>query len=193
MTSMFKLVTNVFRTTAISVLSCISEAMRLIGPGLLVNPEHKEKLCKILMQILRHEHLSQEDMDDHDEDGEGSDEDSGAYDVDADQSEQDGLLITAAADVVACLAITLGPEFANDYRHFHPFIMKHVKPNRSAAEKSMAVGTMAEVALGLKHGVIPFVPEFLTALSAGLTDEAPEVRSNSAYGIGSMISFCLII
>jgi hypothetical protein len=160
--------------------------MRLIGPGLLVNAEHKERLCKILMQILRHEHICQEDMDDVDEEGGESDEDSGAYDVDADQSEQDGLLITAAADVVACLAITFGPDFATDYRHFHPFIIKHVKPTRTAAEKSMAVGTIAEVALGLKHAVIPFVPEFLEALSAGLTDEAPEVRSNSAYGIGSM-------
>lgn len=179
-------ITKSSRSAAICVLSCISEALRLVGPGLVATPGQKDRVCKILLQILKNEHICQEDCDDVDDEGGASnDEDSSGNNLDPEQSEQDGLLITAAADVVACLAITIGPDFASDYTHFHPFIMKHTMPTRTSSEKSMAVGTIAEVSLGMKQGVLPFVPEFLNALSAGLMDPAADVKSNAAYGIGS--------
>lgn len=58
------------------------------------------------------------------------------------------------------------------------------KKNRSIAEKSFAVGTLAETIEALGPYVNPFVQHLLPAISNMLKEENDEVRSNAVFGLG---------
>ncbi|KAJ3214756.1 hypothetical protein HK099_006680 [Clydaea vesicula] len=174
--------------TAINILQNFSEALKLVGPCLLVDPNHKEALFKNILVLLKGEHTCQKGFDDE----ENPHSNASSLDVDVDQSEQDALVISAAADVICAISLVLGEQFLNDYKHFHPYVVKYFKPTRSASERSMAIGTIAEVAEGLKFSITNYVQEFLSLLSAALRDEAEEVRSNGAYGIGILYQYANI-
>ena len=164
--------------TLSGVFNSVSESLKVIGPGLIANNKLRESLCDIAMSVFKMEHLCQQEIDDSE---------TPSSNEENDHSEQDFLLIAAAADLVCGFCLAVGPEFAQLYQHFHPFILKYFKPNKPATERSMAVGSIAEISLGLKAGVGMFTADFLSVLSSSLLDPAEEVRSNGAYGIGSIL------
>lgn len=141
------------------------------------------------MSIFRKEHICQEELLDDDEtDMENPDTStSSAGFVDEDQTEHDALLISSASDLVCALSIAIGPQFVDDYAHFHPFVLKYLKPTRTDGERSMAMGTIAEISLGLKEGVTKHTEEFMKIFFQGLADESEEVKSNAAYGVGVLV------
>lgn len=107
--------------------------------------------------------------------------------ADAEQSEWDAHLIRAAGDLTSSLAITVGVDFASAFQSFLPALLQYAEPKRTASERAAAVGAVAECINGLQHGITPFTQQIFTVLSAGLADADMDVRSNSAFAMGSLV------
>ncbi|XP_074838416.1 importin-4-like isoform X2 [Carettochelys insculpta] len=58
------------------------------------------------------------------------------------------------------------------------------KPSCSVAERSFAVGTLAEAVVGLGRATAPFVPRLLPPFLGAARDPDPEVRSNGVFALG---------
>lgn len=62
--------------------------------------------------------------------------------------------------------------------------------DNSEAQRSFAVGTIAECFPGLKHMTAMFVQQLLSILlQTGTQDPCGEVRSNSFFGIGELVFY----
>lgn len=107
--------------------------------------------------------------------------------ADAEQSEWDAHLIRAAGDLTSSLAITVGADFAPAFQTFLPALLQYAEPKRTASERAAAVGATAECINGIQHGITPFTERIFGVLSAGLSDADMDVRSNSAFAIGSLV------
>jgi hypothetical protein len=126
--------------------------MKTVGPCALVQEYqvsgssqlHKDLLANQLLLILRAQHPCQNvDLADPEEQYEDADE----------IAELDGALMAAGADCVAAMAVVLGADFAVYFQHFFPLIKKFAKKTRTLFDRSMAVGSLAEITEGLESGV----------------------------------------
>lgn len=106
-----------------------------------------------------------------------------------DEAEYDGLLIQMAGDLVPAMAKALPPERFGPYMAgLLPLFMGKLKKQSSTADKSYAVGTLAEVAQGLgQEGIGPFCRPLLQVFLNGMRDQDGEVRSNAVFGLGVLI------
>jgi hypothetical protein len=115
-------------------------------------------------------------------------EDSGEEaELGAEQSEWDAHLIRGAGDLVSTLALAVGPGFAPAFNSFLPALATYVDPKRQPGERSSAIGALAESINGLKEGVTGFSENLFALLFNALTDADLDVRSNSAFAIGSLV------
>ena len=136
---------------------------------------HLEEIAKLLLQVLKREHPCQgEDAFEDEDDGE-------------DYAELDGLVIAAAADVVAALSMVLGQQFTPFFETYFPLIFAYCGKN-SSSERSMAVGVFAECCDGLESGVTKFTNDLMNLFIQALRDEDNAVKSNAAFGIGMLIT-----
>lgn len=60
-------------------------------------------------------------------------------DLPEDQAEEDSMLITAASDVVASLATTLGAQFTEPFQTFFPLITKYYVSNCAGARNVLGI------------------------------------------------------
>lgn len=148
--------------------------MNKCGPALVA--DHLDKVATLAIEILEKKSLCQQDPD--------GDDDGAA---EADSSEYESALISNAADVFGAMACVLGPDFAQAFDRVLPLIANYAQPKRIASERSMAIGSLGEVIVGLKAGVTPFTNSLLEIISRGLQDEEADVRSNSAFAAGVLI------
>lgn len=136
-----------------------------------------DTIASLAIEILEKKSLCQQDPD-------GDDEAAGA---DADSSEYESALISNAADVFGAMAAILGADFAQAFDQVLPFITMYADSKRASSERSMAIGSIGEVIVGLKSGVTSFTGPLLEVISRGLQDEEADVRSNSAFAAGVLI------
>lgn len=136
-----------------------------------------DDIATLTIEILEKKSLCQQDPDGDDEN----------VDVDADSSEYEAALISNAADVFGAMATTLGPDFGQAFGSVLPLISNYSGPKRPQSERSMAVGCLGEIIVGLKAGVTQFTQPLLEIISRGLQDEEPDVRSNAAFAAGVLI------
>jgi hypothetical protein len=136
-----------------------------------------DQVATFAIEILEKKSLCQQDPD-------GDDEAAG---VDADSSEYESALISNAADVFGAMATVLGPDFAQAFGSVLPLISKYSEPKRIQSERSMAVGSLGEIIVGLKGGVTQFTQPLLQIISRALRDEEADVRSNAAFAAGVLI------
>lgn len=108
-------------------------------------------------------------------------------DVDADSSEYEAALISNASDVFGAMATVLGPDFAQAFGSVLPLISQYSGAKRTSSERSMAVGCLGEIIVGLKAGVTQFTMPLLEIISRGLRDDEADVRSNAAFAAGVLI------
>lgn len=149
--------------------------MNKCGPALVEG--HLEDIANGAVEILEKKSLCQQDPD-------GDDEAAGA---DADSSEYESALISNATDIFGAMAAVLGPDFGQAFGQVLPLISMYAQPKRISSERSMAIGSLGEIMMGLKTGVTPFTGALLEVISRGLQDEEPDVRSNSAFAAGVLI------
>jgi len=101
------------RDVMAEVFRSISDALNLLGPGILGN--EAVELAAITLIVLQREHPCQREEEDEDEP---------AID-DEDIAEIEGVLLDAAVDVVIALARTLKDQFAPEFDPFYRRLLKN--------------------------------------------------------------------
>jgi hypothetical protein len=129
-------------------------------------------LCQQLLAVITKRHPCQQDL------GDEADED-----ILDESSEYDWLVIETAMEVVTCLAVALGGQFAELWKMFEKPIVKYASSQEST-ERSAAVGTIAECVGNMGAGCTEYTTGMLKLLLHRLSDEDPETKSNAVYGIG---------
>jgi importin-4 len=129
-------------------------------------------IAKLVLEIITKKHLCQQDLGDDADD-----------DVLEESSEYDWLLIETALEVVTCLSVALGPNFAELWKIFEKPIMKYAS-SQDSTERSAAVGTIAECIGNMEAACTPYTATLLKLLIHRMSDEDPETKSNAVYGIG---------
>lgn len=129
-------------------------------------------ICQQLLAVITKRHPCQQDLGDEAEE-----------DILEESSEYDWLVIETALEVVTCLAVALGSQFAELWKMFEKPIVKYASSQEST-ERSAAVGTIAECIGNMGEGCTPYTTGLLKLLLHRLSDEDPETKSNAVYGIG---------
>ncbi|CAC5376943.1 IPO4 [Mytilus coruscus] len=116
-------------------------------------------------------------------------QDEDTLEDDDQQAEFDGMLIESAGDVLPAMAKLLGGDiFLPFFRSFLVDLLKRLKETSSVAEKSFAVGTLAETLLACGQVSVNFVDQLYPLFMKMIRDEDEEVRSNSIFAIGVLMA-----
>ncbi|XP_021099504.1 importin-4 isoform X1 [Heterocephalus glaber] len=108
----------------------------------------------------------------------------------APQAEYDAMLLEHAGEAIPALAAAAGGDtFAPFFAGFLPFLLCKTKQSCTVAEKSFAVGTLAESIQGLGAASAQFVSPLLPVLLSSTREADPEVRSNAIFGLGVLAEF----
>ncbi|BGP17525.1 hypothetical protein JCM10213v2_005558 [Rhodosporidiobolus nylandii] len=152
-----------------------SAALMSVGPALIV-PNYVQPICEQLSLILKRKAPCQI----------ADDEDEAAVAA-GEQSEYDAALIGAAADLVGSLATTLGSDFAQLFPAFLPDMVAYYDRERSTADRSTAIGSLAEIVNGMESACTPFTEQLFPLFLTALSDVEPEVQSNAAFAMGALL------
>jgi len=113
------------------------------------------------------------------------DEEDADAELDDQLAEYDALLIEGAGDVLPAVAKSIGGEaFAPYLVALLPDLLKLLKPSSPTADKSFAVGTLAESVHAIGSTASAFVQSLYPIFMNMSKDEDEEVRSNAIYGLG---------
>jgi len=159
------------KVLVMEVFQSIALELKHIGPALIADC-HKD-LANILLSVLKRTHTCQIDYDYEGEDPEQLEE-----------TEYESIVISSASDVIGSMALVLGEQFKEYFEGFYPNIVSFYNPAKAPNERNMAIGTLGEIAAGIKGAITPYTEEILKVLMAGLKDENNEVNSNAAYSTG---------
>ncbi|CAG8690182.1 1184_t:CDS:10, partial [Ambispora leptoticha] len=149
------------RMVVVQICQELTESLKICGPAIIA--EYVDQIANQCLLILQKKALCQQDQEDEE----------GILDED-EAAEHDALLISACSDLVAAMALALGPDFVQYFK----------KRSKPVSDRSMAIGCLGECVLGLKSAVTEFTEQLLTLFMKALADEDDEVRSNAAYSIG---------
>lgn len=134
-----------------------------------------ERTTSILASLITKSHPCQQDLGD---DEVGIEEEE--------ISEYDWLVIDTAMDVVIGLSSALGDQFGELWKIFMKPIMKYAS-SQAHAERSTAIGVIAECTANMKAGVTPFTETLLKLIVHRLSDEDAETKSNAVYAAGQLV------
>ncbi|KAF9586193.1 hypothetical protein BGW38_008731 [Lunasporangiospora selenospora] len=151
----------------------LTEVTKLCGPALI--SDHITTIAEHLKLIFEKKAFCQLELAD----------DEGPLDED-EQAEFDALLISAASDVVGALAAVLGESFVPFAKVFIPYLTKYYKKTKSTSERSMAIGSLGEIATEMKAAITEYTEQLFPLFVKALSDEDDEVRSNAAFAIGAL-------
>ncbi|RUS88757.1 hypothetical protein EGW08_003474 [Elysia chlorotica] len=164
--------TELDRATVMAAVDSIQEMLAKIGEPVLSITGATDAILTVVKEIFTHKVACQDQEED---DGE-----------DEAEAEFDGMLIESAGDVLPVIArIIGGANFVGFFTHFVEDLLKRLKETSSTAEKSFAVGTLAEVieACGEPLGSA-FTGILYPVFTRMAKDEDDEVRSNSVFALG---------
>nr|XP_048676131.1 importin-4 isoform X3 [Caretta caretta] len=161
------------RLVAMAVLEALGAVLTACQQEALRSPGRLAELCGALRAVLERKTACQDDgLDEEDEE-------------DEEQAEYDAMLLEYAGEGIPALAAAAGGDtFAPYFAGFLPLLLNKMKPSCSVAERSFAVGTLAETLGGLGRATAPFVPRLLPAFLRAARDPDPEVRSNGIFALG---------
>ncbi|XP_015437006.1 PREDICTED: importin-4 [Dufourea novaeangliae] len=158
------------RSVVISGLDAFAELLKEIKTDVLVGEGHKDAIKNCIRAVM----LGKTECQDQEETEEVETE-----------AEQDELLVECAGDVFTNLGKVISPEaFAIFFQTILPRLLERLRKNKSEAQRSFAVGTIAESFAGLKHAA--FINQLLPLLFTLVDDPSDEVRNNAIYGIGEL-------
>lgn len=99
-------------------------------------------------------------------------------------ADHDAVLIDSVTDLIAYLAQATGVAFDKPFTKMFPLLMAFYQPQRQSADRSMAIGCVAEVAAELGTALTAYLPKLLPSVLLGLNDNAIIVRRNAAFCYG---------
>lgn len=161
---------------AICGLEAYMKLLKEIKSDVIFGVGHKEAIVNCVVDVLTGRTACQDE-----EEVEGADI----------EAEQDELLVECAGTTLSSLGRVIPPEdFALYFQTALPLLLKRLKMDNSEAQRSFAVGTIAECFPGLKHMTAMFIQQLLsTLLQTGTQDPCGEVRSNCFFGIGELVFY----
>ncbi|XP_056381767.1 importin-4 [Hyla sarda] len=158
------------REVVMTILESLNSVLKDVKEPCVRGPEQLEKICDVIKAVLQSKIACQDEA----EDGE-----------DEQQAEMDAMLMESAGEAIPLVAAAVGGvTFAPYFASFLPLLLNKTKSSCSPADKSFAVGTLAESIVGLGEATAQFVAQLFPALIAGAQDVDDEVRSNAVYGLG---------
>ncbi|XP_046509294.1 importin-4 isoform X2 [Equus quagga] len=164
------------RQVVMAVLEALTGVLRSCGPLTLQPPGRLAELCSVLKAVLQRKTACQ------DTDEEEEEEDQPVL---APQAEYAAMLLEHAGEAIPALAAAAGGDtFAPFFAGFLPLLLCKTKQGCTVAEKSFAVGTLAESIQGLGTASAQFVSRLLPVLLSTAREADPEVRSNAIFGLG---------
>ncbi|KAL0602788.1 Importin-4 [Plecturocebus cupreus] len=159
------------RQVVMAVLEALTGVLRSCGTLALQPPGRLAELCSMLKAVLQRKTACQ-DTDEAEEEEE-------------DQAEYDAMLLEHAGEAIPALAAAAGGDsFAPFFAGFLPLLLCKTKQGCTVAEKSFAVGTLAESIQGLGAASAQFVSRLLPVLLNTAREADAEVRSNAIFGMG---------
>ncbi|KAH9499795.1 Importin-4 [Bulinus truncatus] len=162
--------TELDRTLVMTAVDALQEMLSKIGQPVLAITGATDAILTAMKEIFTHK-VACQDQEDDDEESE---------------AEFDSMLIESAGDVLPVMARLMGGErFLPFFTSFVQDLLKRLKVTSSTAEKSFAVGTLAEIieACGPPVGSV-FTSVLYPVFTRMTKDEDEEVRSNSVFALG---------
>uniref|UniRef100_A0A8C0JSB1 Importin 4 n=1 Tax=Canis lupus dingo TaxID=286419 RepID=A0A8C0JSB1_CANLU len=154
------------RQVVMAVLEALTSVLRGCGPLALQPPGRLAELCGMLRAVLQRKV-------------------SGVGRLRGREAEYDAMLLEHAGEAIPALAAAVGGDtFAPFFASFLPLLLCKTKQGCTVAEKSFAVGTLAESIQGLGGASAQFVSRLLPVLLSTAREADPEVRSNAIFGLG---------
>ncbi|XP_055989389.1 importin-4 isoform X2 [Sorex fumeus] len=158
------------RSVVMAVLEALTGVLRVCGVLALQPPGRLVDLCSVLKAVLQHKTACQDTEEEEEEE---------------EQAEYDAMLLEHAGEALPALAAAAGGDtFAPFFAGFLPLLLCKTKQSCTVAEKSFAVGTLAESIQGLGTASAQFVSRLLPVLLSTSREADPEVRSNAIFGLG---------
>ncbi|XP_066133634.1 importin-4 isoform X1 [Saccopteryx bilineata] len=171
------------RQVVMAVLEALTGVLHSCGTLTLQPPGRLAELCNMLKAVLQRK-IACQDTDEEEEDEDQSWPGAPAPDL-ALQAEYDAMLLEYAGEAIPALATAAGGDtFAPYFTGFLPLLFCKMKQGCTVAEKSFAVGTLAESIQGLGAASAQFVSRLLPVLLSAARETDPEVRSNAIFGLG---------
>ncbi|KAM9066255.1 importin-4 [Sarcophilus harrisii] len=162
------------RLVVMAVLEALNNVLRNCGSSVLQPPSRLSEICTVIKAVLQKK-IACQDPEEEEED-------------EIEQAEYDAMLLEHAGEIIPTLASASGGEtFAPFFAGFLPLLLRKAKPSCSVAEKSFAVGTLAEAMQGLGPSSAQFVSRLLPVLLGAGRDSDAEVRSNAVFGLGVLM------
>jgi len=158
----------------IACLDAMTELLKQCKAAVTEIPGHCEMIVGCVQKIMKGECASQDT-----EAEEGGDEE---------EAEQDEMLFEYAGEVLPNLGRALTPPvFAPYFTGLLPLLLKKTKKQCSVAERSFAIGAIADSVEPLAGVLDPFLPHLMPVFMELTRDEEEDCRNNAVYGLGELI------
>jgi len=166
------------RDVVIAVVEGLTELLRHLKHPQLVEKQEVKLLGDAVVDIIKGQAACQQFIDeDNLSQASGDDNETSA--------ELDLMLIEKAGDLLPFYVQLIGGElFKHYFTMLLPYFMKKTKKHCTVAEKSFAVGTVAEIIQAMGSSIIEYIALIAPWLLKAISDEDDEVRSNSAFALG---------
>ncbi|CAN2390731.1 ribosomal protein import into nucleus [Pristimantis euphronides] len=156
------------REVVMAILESLNNVLKDVKEPCVRGPEQLGKICEVIKAVLQSKIACQDEAEEVEQ-----------------QAEMDAMLVEYAGEGIPLVAATVGGvTFAPYFVGFLPLLLNKAKSSCSTAEKSFAIGTLAESIVSLGDATVQFVAQLLPALITGARDENDEVRSNAVFGLG---------
>lgn len=160
----------------ISSLDAITEMLKQTKQAVTELAGVVEKVVGCVQKIMRGECACQDA-----EEAEGGDEGD-------EEAEQDEMLFEYAGEVLPNLGRALSPSvFAPYFTGLLPMLLKKTKRQCTVAERSFAIGAIADSMEPLAGVLEPFIPHLLPIFVEMTKDSEDDCRNNAVYGMGELV------
>ena len=107
---------------------------------------------------------------------------------DDEEAEQDEMLFECAGDVLPALGRAMtADQFVPIVLGLLPLVLKKTRKQCSSAERSFAVGTLADCVEPLAGRLEQFLPHAMPIFNEVIGDEEDDLRNNGVYGLGELV------
>ena len=164
---------DVEHQVVISALDTVSHLLKECKGRVTEDPQHVVKIIGCVERIMKGECACQDvELDEEDEE----------------EAEQDELLFEYAGDILPNLGKALNPKaFAPIFTKLFPMLLKKTKKSCSIAERSFAVGAIADSIEALAGNLAPFLPKLLAVFGDMCHDSEDDCRNNGVFGLGELM------
>merc|ERR1719383_703410 len=162
-------------SVVVSALDGIAEVLKHTKTGATSIDKIPELIVQAVSKIMKKECACQ---DNEEEDGMEEEE----------EAEQDEMLFEYAGEVLPNLGRAMAPDtFAPYFVGLLQMLLKKTRNCCSTAERSFAVGALADCMEPLQGRLEPFIPHVLPVYMESTKDEENDVRNNAVYGLGELV------